>query len=54
MSALRIEDSKATTAKEGDCEGHDGGRRDIGGLDGDGRDENRDGANKTSETKPAV
>ena len=54
MSALRIEDSNATTAKEGDCERHDGGRRDIGGLDGDGRDENRDGANKTSETKPAV
>ena len=51
---MRIGDSTAATAKEGDCEGHDGGRRAIGGLDGDGSGENRGGAVKTSETQPAV
>ena len=51
---MRIVVSTAATAIEGDSNGHDGGRRVIGGLDGDGSGENRDGAVKTSETQPAV
>ena len=54
MRALRIVDTTVATTMEGDCEGHDGGRRDIGGLDGDGSGENRGGTVKTSETQPAV
>jgi len=54
MSALRIVVSTAAKAMEGACDGHDGGRRVIGGLDGDGSGENRVGAVKTSEAQPAV
>ena len=54
MRALRIVDTTVATAMEGDCEGHDGGRRDIGGHDGDGNGESRGGADKTSETQPAL
>ena len=54
MSALWIVVSTVATAVEGDCNGHDGGRRVIGGLDDDGSGENCGGAVKTSETQPAV